>query len=183
MKKALINPLDLIQLQNKETLQYENSTKQRVSQTIESENVFEVASPLFWIDCDDNLDPVKSYYDPDISSIVEMDDPVHFTIFVGNTDNLTERVNFAAGDTVRVSLIDTTNTVSDSCSIDWHMENGASLIDSEDPKTGTLNFSSGRIDLDITIKNSVDISESKTAKVYFMKDSVELATAKFTVTV
>lgn len=184
MKKALINPNEKVILQNKETLQYEETLKQRVVQIENTEDdTFEVAAPLFWMDCDDNIHPITSYYDPDTSTIVEMDNNVTLDVFVGETDNTTEKSNFVAGETVRVSLIDESNTVLNSCSVDWFLSKVGGLLAEDHSTTGTANFSSGRIDLDVTLKNPVDITETKTSKVTFTKDGETLAEATFKVSV
>jgi hypothetical protein len=42
--KALVSPKEKVYLSD-------GSEAQRIAQVIDDENVFEVASPLFWIDC------------------------------------------------------------------------------------------------------------------------------------
>ena len=54
MKKALISPEEVI-------TNFDNTTGQRVADT--HAYGFEVATPLFWVDCDDNVVPDQYYYD------------------------------------------------------------------------------------------------------------------------
>lgn len=184
MKKALISPNENVYIQNKETLQFEESSgKQRIVQVVDSEeDTFEVANPLFWIDCDDDTNPTATYYDPNTSSIVALDELISFSVFVGNTDNITENKNFGAGDSVRVSLIDESNTILDSCSVDWVISGVKDVIDLESqPKVGNVNFSSGRADVTISIKTPLTITETKQAKIEFLKNGVVLHSSNFNV--
>lgn len=53
--KALISPNEILYLPN-------NETGQRVAEV--SETAFEVATPLFWVACADDVMPDVWYYDP-----------------------------------------------------------------------------------------------------------------------
>lgn len=62
MKKALISP-------NEVSYNYEGIILgTRVAQV--SDYSFEVAPPLFWIDCDDDIDADKYYYDMQSQTII-----------------------------------------------------------------------------------------------------------------
>lgn len=53
MKKALISPMEPV------------STGYRVAQVEPDGNQFEVAQPLFWVDCDDSVNTEYYFYNPD----------------------------------------------------------------------------------------------------------------------
>lgn len=60
MKKALISPEEVI-------TNFDNTTGQRVADT--HATGFEVAPPLFWVDCADDVMPDQFYYDPTDAAI------------------------------------------------------------------------------------------------------------------
>jgi len=56
MKKALISP-------NEQVFDYNNKfCGARIAQVESTENVFEVAEPLFWVDCEDDVVADNHYY-------------------------------------------------------------------------------------------------------------------------
>ncbi len=75
--KALISPKELVT----DVLSWNESTTPptpnfslipnacRVCQKENDENIFAVAEPLFWVDCDDNIMPSLSYYDLETNKI------------------------------------------------------------------------------------------------------------------
>jgi hypothetical protein len=60
MKKALISPNEVIQ-------NFDNTTGQRVADI--HATGFEVAAPLFWVDCEDDVVADRFYYDPTDATI------------------------------------------------------------------------------------------------------------------
>ena len=56
MKKALISPQEVV-------TNFDSTTGIRVAQVEESSNIFEVAAPLYWIDCPDEVSADVYYYD------------------------------------------------------------------------------------------------------------------------
>jgi hypothetical protein len=58
MKKALISPMESVE------------SGYRVVQV--EENSFEIATPLFWVECEDDVIPNESYYDPVSHKIIKI---------------------------------------------------------------------------------------------------------------
>mgnify|MGYP003654775030 CR=1 FL=1 len=70
MKKALISP-------NEKVYDYEdNYLGERIAEV--SDNEFPVASPLYWIDCDDNVTAELYYFDPttDLCELIPQPPPI-----------------------------------------------------------------------------------------------------------
>lgn len=74
MKKALISP-------NESKL-----TGYRVAQVEEVENIFPVADPLYWTDCDDQVVADQYWFDPSDSTLKEV--PVKTVQPIGGAPNV-----------------------------------------------------------------------------------------------
>lgn len=48
----------------------------RVAEVVSSSGAFEVAQPLFWVDCADNVAADQFWYDPETKTIIPMPEPV-----------------------------------------------------------------------------------------------------------
>jgi hypothetical protein len=57
MKKALICPNEPVNF-------FDEKTGYRIAQTEQSENIFDVAEPLYWVDCADEVVADFWYFDP-----------------------------------------------------------------------------------------------------------------------
>jgi len=68
MKKALISPTEVV-------TNFDETTGQRVAQVEESANIFEVAPPLHWIDCPDEIVAGLYYYDNVQNTFLEIPIP------------------------------------------------------------------------------------------------------------
>jgi hypothetical protein len=62
MKKALIAPNEPVNF-------FDGKTGYRVAQTEPAENIFAVAEPLYWLDCNDEVVADQFYYDPTDATI------------------------------------------------------------------------------------------------------------------
>lgn len=86
MKQALISPLEQIQ-QVKDWIKVDNKwmpvftvipDSARIAET--TENPFEVAEPLFWVECQNNIIADKYYYNLISREIILVPDPVPMPI-------------------------------------------------------------------------------------------------------
>lgn len=175
MKKALIDPNRNVFIQNKTSLLIEESNHKIVAEISDSE--FDVASPLFWVDCADDLDAVASHYNTTTETIETTEKGCEWDIYVGETDNTTIRSNlkFNAGETIRVSLIDNNNLVSNDCSVNYTIENAHRYSGNTQQavETGSANFSSGRIDLTLNVSADLTNASNKSIYVLFEKDGCD----------
>jgi hypothetical protein len=64
MKKALISPNEVV-------TNFDETTGQRVAQVEDAQNIFDVASPLHWIDCADDVVADQYYFDTTANAILE----------------------------------------------------------------------------------------------------------------
>jgi hypothetical protein len=63
MKKALISPNEVV-------TNFDATTGQRVAQVEDAQNIFDVASPLHWIDCADDVVADQFYFDTTSNAIL-----------------------------------------------------------------------------------------------------------------
>ena len=76
MKKALISPNEPAQ------------TGYRVAQVEPAENIFDVADPLYWIDCADGVVADQFWFDPVDGTIKAIPQPVVHTTPIGGAPNV-----------------------------------------------------------------------------------------------
>ena len=63
MKKALISPNEVV-------TNFDATTGQRVAQVEDAENIFDVADPLYWTDCADDVLADQFYFDTTANAIL-----------------------------------------------------------------------------------------------------------------
>lgn len=74
MKKALISPNELV------------SNGYRVAEVREADNIFPVADPLYWMDCDDEVVADQYWFDPTDNTIKAI--PRRAPKIIGNAPNV-----------------------------------------------------------------------------------------------
>jgi hypothetical protein len=63
MKKALISPNEVV-------TNFDATTGHRVAQVEDAQNIFDVASPLYWTDCADDVVADQFYFDTTSNAIL-----------------------------------------------------------------------------------------------------------------
>ena len=79
MKKALICPNELVTYSD-------GSSGYRVAQVEPAENIFPVADPTYWIDCDDAVNSGQYWFDPSDNTIKQI--PIHRTQPIGGAPSV-----------------------------------------------------------------------------------------------
>lgn len=81
MKEALISPNETVE------------TGYRVAEVVDQGKTFEVAQPLFWTECADDVSANGFWYDPTDQTIKPIPEPINLNLPPENILNVTETVS------------------------------------------------------------------------------------------